>query len=402
MSLQDKKTEIQEDYTLITEGLIDSSSSTLRGFRGITKDIAITSGNITSIGNLQQSVTGDASSVLGFTVSGESGQKIVVETLPTGIRGLTAIVDQKYGAYTSVNDLIGDISSKIPAADVSSITSSVSAIQAKNLGAITSTITGGSGQTIYDKFTGFNSNLTELNSLSSAERVEPITSDPYRWNPNTSLSAFEKPLNVGATQADWFTANRSTMNFSYIQTVEELKADIAKINRAYTSVIVHWSRTFTNQNIGAEELNSDHITLGKDGLQYHYVIRRDGSLQRGRPIETLSEHTTLLDYNTRSIGICFIGGYNCSSLEEDPDEFISAKSLTRSQMTTFEKFCREFLLKYPGAEILGHSDIDPDTNDPGFDVRGYVEHIFNKKSLIDDTTATNALGPSDIVNTELT
>lgn len=218
---------------------------------------------------------------------------------------------------------------------------------------------------------------------------------------NTSQSALEPPFQIGSNVAEWQVADKTTIEFSYINTLEELRADINAITRPITGVVVHWTKHFSNQNIGSEEINKDKIGLGEDGIQYHYVIRRDGSLQRGRPTGLSSNHTTKRNHNIRSLGIAFVGGYNCPTQTENPDKYLSSRSLTQAQFATFEKFCLAFYSKYPGGQIIGHNDLDTDFIDPGFDVRDYVEDIFNKKSLFADPTVGNAFEPEELNRTVL-
>jgi hypothetical protein len=160
---------------------------------------------------------------------------------------------------------------------------------------------------------------------------------------------------------------------------------------------VHWTETFTNKNIGSEEINSTHIGLGIKGIGYHYVIRRDGSLQRGRPLSKQGEHSSVNDHDEFSIGLVFVGGFNCSSGTPNPESFLSSQSLTRAQMTTFEQFCRAFYKKYPGGQVLGHNDIDSTELDPGFDVIDYCKDVFGKESIFSDPTSQGPFKPSDLV-----
>ena len=68
-------------------------------------------------------------------------------------------------------------------------------------------------------------------------------------------------------------------------------------------MVVHWTETFTNKNIGSEEIDAIQRDLGGNGIGYHYVIRRDGSLQRGRPNNIEGEHAAINGHNEFSIGI---------------------------------------------------------------------------------------------------
>lgn len=218
---------------------------------------------------------------------------------------------------------------------------------------------------------------------------------------DTSNSTFADPFRVGEDDARWNNGvGAKDFVFSFISSVEELEAELKNISREVTEMVVHWTETFTNSNIGSEEINEAQQKLGEKGIGYHYVIRRDGSLQRGLPSGIEGNHAEANNHNQRSIGVVFVGGLNCPSGTPNPLDFRSAQSLTRSQMTTFEEVCRAFYLAFPGGQILGHNDVDLE-EDPGFNVRDYCEDIFNKKSLFTDPLNQQPFTLSEINSTRV-
>lgn len=58
----------------------------------------------------------------------------------------------------------------------------------------------------------------------------------------------------------------------------------------------------------ANGMEVQHLSLGWDGLGYHYVIHKDGQIWMGRPEHRNGAHT--VDYNTKSIGICLSGNFD--------------------------------------------------------------------------------------------
>jgi len=210
-------------------------------------------------------------------------------------------------------------------------------------------------------------------------------------------SAFANPFEMESTEK--YTNAQSV--FTYVSSVEELEAEIAKINREVTEVVVHWTDTYSNKNIGSEELNRTHIELGINGIGYHYVIRRDGSLQRGRPVNVKGDHASENGHDEYSIGLVFVGGINAPSGTDFPTTYRSASSLTLSQMNTFREFCQAFYNRFPGGQILGHNDVDQFEQDPGFDVRDYVEDLFGKKSLFEDPSARGPFSPSELITAKI-
>ena len=197
--------------------------------------------------------------------------------------------------------------------------------------------------------------------------------------PELENEVFDEPYVIGSFEKEW-RGGQGDPVFPYISSVEELQAELRNIKREVTEVVVHWTETPTNKNIGSEEINEQHLEANLDGIGYHYVIRRDGSLQRGRPANLQGLHASNNDHNKRSLAVVFVGGINAPSETRNIQDFLSVQSLTRSQFNTFDHFCRAFYDVFAGGQIVGHSDIDELANDPGFDVRAYVKANFDKDS----------------------
>ena len=114
-------------------------------------------------------------------------------------------------------------------------------------------------------------------------------------------SLFEEGLPVSTNK--WDGRNSDDDVFTYIASVEELDAEFTNVNRDVTEVVVHATDTHTNKDIGSIEINNIQIDLGHDGIGYHYVIRRDGRLQRGRPVNEVGDHAPVNGHDKYSIGI---------------------------------------------------------------------------------------------------
>lgn len=212
-----------------------------------------------------------------------------------------------------------------------------------------------------------------------------------------SQSVFVDPLEIGKDTFD----ETGKKIYSYVSTIEELEADLRQTTRDITEVVVHWTETYTNKDIGSAEINNQQVALGSGEIGYHYVIRRDGSIQRGRNLNSVGQHSVSNGHDKYSIGVVFVGGINCPSGTANPERFLSVSSLTRVQMNSFETFCRAFYKVYPGGQILGHNDIDADEIDPGFDVRDYCLDMFGKPSLFTDPNNQGPLSPKEINSTRL-
>ena len=209
-----------------------------------------------------------------------------------------------------------------------------------------------------------------------------------------STQVFDQPYIIGSFEKEWENGSNDPV-FPYVSSTEELQAELRNVRREITEVVCHWTETPTNKNIGSEEINNLHVDQGLNGIGYHYMIRRDGSIQRGRPVNIEGEHA--INHNQRSIAVCSVGGINVPSETINLTQYISSSSLTRSQFNSFDHFCRAFYNVWPGGQIVGHSDIDTLTNDPGFDVRAYVKANFDKDSKF-ETPITRGSFTVDEIN----
>lgn len=133
--------------------------------------------------------------------------------------------------------------------------------------------------------------------------------------------------------------------------------------REYTDlIVVHCAATKPDMDIGAAEIRVWHLERGFDDIGYHYVIRRDGTREAGRPLRYVGAHVS--GSNHRSVGVCLVGG-----LDEDgtPD-----MNFTRRQMRTLEETLTDLEFRYPSAQIIGHRDVPGVTKAcPCFDVASW-------------------------------
>jgi hypothetical protein len=194
-----------------------------------------------------------------------------------------------------------------------------------------------------------------------------------------SVSAFDEEFEL-----------RIAKKFSYVSSLEELELEFATklegrggqtltgIKEGVSSIVIHATDTFSNKNIGAEEIDSIQRKLGaaNNEIGYHYVIRRDGRLQRGRDLKKEGDHCSVGNYDQTSIGVVMVGGINSPSTEQIFQR--SSSSFTRAQYDTLEMLIDTFYNHVPGGEIFGHNDLDPEELDPYFDVQEYVVSLFGK------------------------
>ena len=129
--------------------------------------------------------------------------------------------------------------------------------------------------------------------------------------------------------------------------------------RTITLIVIHCSAVRPGQRSSAKKINDWHHDRGfKNGIGYHYVVRRDGSIELGRPLEMIGAH--VVGHNRHSIGICYEGGLNSAGEPED--------TRTPEQKVTLRKLLEELHRKFPKALIVGHRDLNPGKKCPCYDV----------------------------------
>ena len=125
--------------------------------------------------------------------------------------------------------------------------------------------------------------------------------------------------------------------------------------RKIDSIIIHCSATKAGQDFTAADIDRWHRERGFNGIGYHYVIRLDGRLEKGRDISLAGAHCK--GWNERSIGICYIGG-----LDENGHP---ADTRTNAQKRVLYQVIIDLQREYTILQVLGHRDTSPDLNGDG-------------------------------------
>lgn len=148
------------------------------------------------------------------------------------------------------------------------------------------------------------------------------------------------------------------------------------MTREINLIVVHASATPVDMDIGAEEIRCWHTDpkpkgRGWDDIGYHYVIRRNGVRELGRPIEKQGAHAH--GFNEHSIGICLVGGVNAN------DRTKAEANFTHEQYAELNKLLIELCYMYviPRNNVVGHRDLPGVTKAcPCFDVKGFFNSPF--------------------------
>ncbi len=140
-------------------------------------------------------------------------------------------------------------------------------------------------------------------------------------------------------------------------------------------LVVHCSATRANANVSAADIRLWHKRKGWRDIGYHFVIKRDGTVEKGRPTNEPGAHVS--GFNGQSLGICMVGGVGLDGKGEN--------NFTPAQFTALDTLLTGLRPMFPNASVLGHRDLSPDRNRdgrvtpnewmkecPSFDVRAWL------------------------------
>lgn len=138
--------------------------------------------------------------------------------------------------------------------------------------------------------------------------------------------------------------------------------------RTISLIIIHCSAVGPSQTSSAAQINLWHKAQGWKGIGYHYVVRRDGTIEKGRSEEEIGAHCK--NHNRYSIGICYEGGIDVRGQPAD--------TRTAEQKAAIITLLKRLKQKYPRAIITGHNTFDKSKACPCFDaVKEYGEFKFS-------------------------
>lgn len=137
-----------------------------------------------------------------------------------------------------------------------------------------------------------------------------------------------------------------------------------KTPRTITKIMIHCSDSDSKFADDVSNIDRWHLENGWKGVGYHYFIRKDGLIQKGRPDTVMGSHVK--GHNRYSLGICLHGKKRFAKEQ--------AKSLTK--LLKYLKFTYDINNEF----VYGHRFFNKDKTCPNFDV---AEFLNTKKIRLD-------------------
>jgi N-acetylmuramoyl-L-alanine amidase len=138
--------------------------------------------------------------------------------------------------------------------------------------------------------------------------------------------------------------------------------------RKVNKIIIHCTATPEGRDVSIDEVRRWHVKeRGWRDVGYHFLIRLDGTVEEGRPIEMTGAHTR--GHNWDSIGIAYAGGMS-KDMTEPKD------TRTDEQKDSFVDLLCQLHDCY-GGTVYGHRDFSEKAC-PSFDAKTEYENISNR------------------------
>lgn len=131
-------------------------------------------------------------------------------------------------------------------------------------------------------------------------------------------------------------------------------------------VVIHHTGNPTDDNLSAKEINRMHQVQGWTCIGYHYVIRKNGAIEIGRPHWTVGAHA--YGDNAHTIGIHLCGNFEVG--KPTPAQIESAAMLLAN-------ICTDYGLPIDKVHVVGHRDLMA-TACPGQNLYDILQDIRGK------------------------
>ncbi|QFR42360.1 lysozyme [Pantoea phage vB_PagP-SK1] len=129
-----------------------------------------------------------------------------------------------------------------------------------------------------------------------------------------------------------------------------------------TLLIVHCAATPPSMNIGLREIRQWHKEKGWLDVGYHFIIRRDGTIEDGRDVGAIGAHCEGKNYT--SVGVCLVGGVDAAGKPQ--------ANFTPQQMQALKDVLAGLKVEYPEATVHGHREFAAKAC-PSFDVQRWLK-----------------------------
>ena len=133
-----------------------------------------------------------------------------------------------------------------------------------------------------------------------------------------------------------------------------------------SKIVVHHTGNEEDDDLSAEDIHRIHRAMGWAGIGYHYVIRKNGDIERGRPEDCIGSHA--YGWNWETLGVHLCGNFEL--VEPTQRQIESAAYL-------IGWLCDKYHVVPDKYHVVGHRDLMP-TACPGENLYKILQTIRGK------------------------
>ena len=131
-------------------------------------------------------------------------------------------------------------------------------------------------------------------------------------------------------------------------------------------IIIHHTGNPADDDCSAEQIHWSHLAQGWSGCGYHYIIRKDGTIEEGRPEWATGAHAEGCNWNSVGIHVC--GNFEIAE---------PTKAQIESTAYLVGYLCDKYGLIPTADTVKGHRDLMP-TACPGQNLYDILQTIRGK------------------------
>lgn len=184
--------------------------------------------------------------------------------------------------------------------------------------------------------------LTYLSTKSMINTLLGLRPAIHNFNTMTTMTTPQTTTSPAITTGP---AN-ADKHLAIIRSLDSIPERSYKSSRPINEIILHCSATKEGKDFNAADIRRWHLQRGFNDIGYHFVVRLDGTVEKGRDIDRVGAHC--LNHNRRSIGICYIGGLDSTGQPAD--------TRTAAQRLALPALIRRLRRHHPSATIHGHRE----------------------------------------------
>lgn len=134
-------------------------------------------------------------------------------------------------------------------------------------------------------------------------------------------------------------------------------------------IVIHHTGNPTDDDLSVVEINASHQARGWSCIGYHYVIRKDGTVEIGRPHWTVGAHA--YGHNSHAIGVHVCGNFE---IGEPTSKQIESLAMLLANL------CTDYGLPIDRDTIVGHRELMA-TACPGRNLFAQMDTIVGKANF---------------------